>query len=154
MNKKNISFLLFASIAFNIFLVAFCAGKISMLPINLMPMHPFPPFFETAMPPHPPFILPEMALSKEEMKEEARFARDHFQKIQDLRYKFAKDIAQKDLTAEQITAHFDSIEFVLDDLKKHIKERMSSKISKMSLEERRRFASQFMDISKEKTIHH
>ena len=153
MNDKQKSYGMLASLALNIFLVAFVLGRQSaMLPFP-PPMGGMPPFMHGGMPPgapgmamrpHPPFIMPEMILSKEEMDKEQPFAMSRFEKIHDLRKQFALDLEKGDVSQAQIAQHFEQIDAVMEELKNHIKEKIMAKIATMTPEERKDFIQELM----------
>ena len=152
MNGKRKSWLILASLALNIFLIAFVLGRSSaMLPFS-PPMGGLPPFMlggampphGMSMPPRPPFIMPEMVLSKDEMDKEQPFAMARFEKVRQLRRQFATDIEKNNLSQEQIVAHFEQIDSVMEELKNHMKEKIAAKIAAMSPEERKSFIQELM----------
>lgn len=153
MSEKRKSWLMLASLALNIFLVAFVLGRNSAILPFPPPMGGMPPFMQSGMPhaavgmnalKNPPFIMPEMLLSKEEMDAEQPFAMARFEKIRELRKQFATDIEKNNLSQEQIVAHFEQIEAVMEELKNHMKEKIAAKIAGMSPEERKRFIQELM----------
>ncbi len=155
MNEKQKSYAMLASLALNIFLVAFMLGRGSaMLPGFSPPMGGMPPMVAGSMMPpgmpggnpmaRPPFIMPGMVLSKEEMDAELGFAMARFQKMHALREQFAADVEKDDLTPAQIKQHFEQIEAVMEELKNHMKEKITAKLTRMSPEERRRFVKEMM----------
>lgn len=146
MNDKKKNWLLIGSIALNIFLVAFVLGRVSMMPPGFPPMGgPMPPFMHAGGGmPRPPFIMPEMVLSHEEMQKELPFAMERFEKIAKLRKQFVQDMEKGNLSHEEIVHHFDEIEAVMEELKNHMKETISAKLAKMTPEERKRFVKELM----------
>lgn len=152
MNEKLKSYLILGSLALNIFLIAFVLGRGSaMLPGFPSPVGGMLPLMQDGMmPPHgmgmprPPFIMPEMILSHEEMKAELPFATSRFKKIHELRKQFAADIKKGNLTQEQIIAHFEQIDAVMEELKNRMKEKVTVKLASMSPEERILFARELL----------
>jgi uncharacterized membrane protein len=147
MSEKKKNWLLIGSVALNIFLVAFVLGRVSMLPPGFPPPGgPMPPFMQAGggMPPRPPFIMPEMVLSHEEMEKELPFAKERFDKIYALRKQFVADMEKGNLSHAEIVQHFDAIDAVMEELKNHMKETISDKLAKMTPEERKRFIKELM----------
>ena len=162
-NKGRI--VLLGSVAFNIFLIAFLLGRLSM-PGLLPPPPPFvhmpapmmcgempPPFagmpqgrMRGDMPaPPPPFFSPADLFTAEEMKQDFAIMQQHFKKMKTLRQDFAKQLEHGQVSKEEVLKHFTEVDQLMADVKKKMQEKAATKISTMSLEDRKRFAERLLE---------
>lgn len=170
--KMNVtSIVTVASMALNIFLVAFLLGH------NPPPPPPPPPPPAEAMmgeppppPPggpegphgpgpggpdgpggpggkhhRPPFMPPSALFTPEEMKADEPFMHEHFEKAHKLRQDFATQLSQGEVTPDVINAHFKELDAVTGELKEHFHQKLIEKIQRMTPLERKDFAKQMAD---------
>jgi hypothetical protein len=154
------TWLTFTSIALNIFLVAFVFGRMSIMPDKAH--HERPPFaqegelcehgvdshrppfhgdpmHDRTMPPPPPLFSPEMIFSKEEMEKDFPAVKSKFDAMQVKREEFLKTLEHKQLSKEEILAHFAEIDAIMDGVRVHAQQKAAEKLSSMSEEERKEF---------------
>ena len=149
-SRVNKTILLLASLALNIFLVAFLLGRIStpvmMPPPAFMGKH-FPGAGHDTMPPPPPFFGPEALFEPREMQESFAMIRNNFEEGRKLRGKFAAQLRKDQITKEDVLKHFAEIDRAMDEVREKMQERAADKISSMSREEREKFADHLTEKS-------
>jgi uncharacterized membrane protein len=143
--------LLLASLALNIFMVAFFLGG-TIPPVGMMP----PPFMhdehfiprhgfgaESHMPP-PPFFGPEALFSPEEMQQNFSAMQESFKNGRQLREEFATLLKKEKVTKADVLKHFAAMDQAMDKVKKQMQGKVAEKISSMSQKERQEFAANLL----------
>jgi hypothetical protein len=143
---------LLASIAVNIFLVAFVLGRFSG---PSLPPPPPPGFGDPGMMPHaqgdmhrhgPPQLMGlGTLLSPGELRDEDERMREDFDKVSSLRKDFAARLDEAPVTKEDALKHFADVDQVMDEVKKEAREKAAEKISAFSAEDRHQFAKSLLE---------
>lgn len=95
------------------------------------------------MPP-PPGFGPQAVLNPQEMQETAAEMQKNFEKMQSIRADFAMKLQNGSVTKEEALKHFADIDSVMDGMKAKMQEKTAEKISTMSDDERRNFATHLL----------
>jgi hypothetical protein len=147
----NKSALLLASLALNLFLVAFLMGRCTtpvMMPSPFMGGN-----FHGAgihgnnMPPPPPFFGPEALFNPKEMQENFSIMQNSFENGRKLREEFAAQLKKGKVTKEEVMKHFAEIDRIMAGVKEKMQEKAADKISAMSQEERKKFSDHLLEKS-------
>lgn len=144
--------IMLASLALNIFLVAFLLGRVT----NPGMMPPPPDFFgadggkggmmREARPfPPPPFFGPDSVFSKKEMDEHFDTMRQKFEQTEGIRNEFAERLKKEKMSKEDIRAHFTEMEKEMSAMKREMMEKVVDKIDQMDDEERKAFATRLLE---------
>ena len=146
--KCHIAF--FASIAANIFFVAFALGRLGPHDMFPQPMEHGGPFHAEMRPGLPPPMFgPGDLFEPDEMRaDEARMRKD-FDEMDALRKTFATQLQAGPVSKESVLKHFADIDQVMDGIKKEAQGHVADKISSMSEDERKHFAQTLLDRGKE-----
>ena len=151
-NKGRVA--LFASVAANMFLIAFTLGRFTtpgfgghsmMFPPD---MHGgLRPFIRQGgyMSPPPPFFGPDDLFTPDEMRADEIRMREDFDKIGVLRNEFAAQLEAGPVSKDDVLKHFARIDQVMDALKREAQARAADKISAMSQVERHEFAQSVLE---------
>jgi uncharacterized membrane protein len=140
MNNKA----LLASVALNVFLVAFVLGRMSVLPASL----PVPALTKNNTrngPPPPPMFGPQELFGADEMKEHFKEIEGHFEKVQALRKEFAQTLMQGKVTERQAAEHLVAIDAEMDGVKKSVQGKAAKKIADLPDDKRLEFAKRLME---------
>lgn len=135
---------LLASVALNVFLVAFVLGRMSVLPASL----PAPAFTKDDQrngPPPPPMFGPQELFGADEMKNHFKEIEGRFEKVQALRKEFAQTLMQGKVTEEQAAQHLAAIDAEMDGVKKSVQGKAAKKIADMPDDKRLEFAKRLME---------
>ncbi len=137
--KKKLSVALLVSAAINIFLVAFVLGRMGP------PMMPPPPELRggiaEGMPHrHPPTFGPIDLFAPKELQAEESRLRPKFEEMDAMRRAFAGQLKAGQVSKEDVLKHFDSIDRIMESVKKEMQERAAEKIGRMTESERERFS--------------
>jgi uncharacterized membrane protein len=122
----------FLSLALNIFLLAFLAGRPGH--------HSMPP--EGMLKPPPPFLRPESVFSAEELAELDQFAQPRFAAMQQLRETFAAQLESDTLPPDALPAYFAATDSIMNELRDHMQEAMSAKLATLPAQARADMAQQ------------
>jgi hypothetical protein len=138
---------LLASVALNIFLVAFTLGRCS----DHM-MHP--PFTEGHGPrgfggphgnmPPPPFFGPDALFTHEEMEQNFAAMKENFERGDKLRADFAGQLKKGPVTKDAVLKHFSNINTLMEADKIRMQDKAAEKISIMTDQQRAEFAEQLL----------
>ncbi|MDR3424570.1 MAG: hypothetical protein P4M13_05765 [Alphaproteobacteria bacterium] len=133
---------LLASVAANIFLVAFTLGRFSApdMPPPMGAHGMFPPGIQRGEPMPPPFFGPGDLFGPGEIREDETRMRENFEKMNALRQNFAKKLQSGPVSKEDVLKHFADVGQVMEGVKKEAQEKAAEKISAMSAEDRDRLA--------------
>lgn len=135
---------LLASVALNVFLVAFVLGRMSVLPASL-PAPAFTKGDQRNGPPPPPMFGPQELFGADEMKDHFKEIEGHFEKMQALRKEFAQTLMQGKVTEEQAAQHLAAIDAEMDDVKKSVQGKAAKKIADFPDDKRLKFAKRLME---------
>jgi len=142
---KKCRALFIASIAANIFLVAFILGRATPYALPpLPPDHP-PPFQEGMGPPGPPptFGMRDLYNPKE-LRVEEEHVHEYFSKMNKLRNDFAMRLQEGPISKEEVLKHFTVFDSVLENIEDETRGSAAEKISLMSEQERKNLASKLL----------
>ena len=153
--NKAIVFLV-CSIAINIFLLAFVLGRSDLAGHRPPPppfggseemmMEPPPPMLNHDRSPPPPFFGPSSLFTPEEMRDGFKEMQHNFRKIQALRLAFARQLKIGAINKEDVLKHFSEIDQLMSDVRMKAQEKAATKISKLSPEERQKFADRLLSV--------
>ena len=124
--------ILFASIAANIFFIAFILGGLAK-PTNL-PFGPPPPFLDV-------FEI----VGHKELMEGFSDMQSRFGEIEKARQDLSKKLYQGPVSKEEVINSFGKIEKVMFEVKDRIQDKAAEKISKLSPEERKKLADKLSE---------
>ena len=139
MNNKA----LLASVALNVFLVAFVLGRMSVLPAAT-PAPMMKMDFRNGAPP-PPMFGPQELFGEDDMKENFQEVQVHFEKIQGLRQEFAQTLMKGKVTEEQAAQHLKTIDAEMEGVKNSVQVKAAQKIASMPDDKRIAFAKHLME---------
>jgi uncharacterized membrane protein len=142
-NKERLALL--GSVVINIFLVAFVLGRISVF--DVPPPPPPPPGGGPAMhgdmPPPPPMVGPAELLSPREMRADMDAMQGKFENVRELRKAFADKLKAGPVTKEEVLDHFKQVDQLMSEIRDQTQEKMATKISTLTPDQRERFADRF-----------
>lgn len=136
---------LLASVALNVFLVAFVLGRMSVLPASA-PAPAVKAEFRNGPPP-PPMFGPQELFDADEMKGHFKEIEGRFGKVQALRKEFAQTLMQGKVTEEQAAQHLAAIDAEMDGVKNFVQKKAAQKIAGLSDDKRIEFAQRLMEKS-------
>lgn len=139
MNNKA----LLASVALNVFLVAFVLGRMSVLPPS-MPAPMMKADFSNGPPP-PPMFGPQELFGADEMKDHFKEIEGRFEKVQALRKEFAQTLMQGKVTEEQAAQHLAAIDAEMEGVKNSVQAKAAKKIAGLPDDKRIEFAKRLME---------
>jgi len=149
--RVSLRVLAFASLALNLFLLAFILGRFTA-PGMMMPPLPFgghrppmPPFLMGSAPPPPPFMMLQELFTPEEMEREFARVQSSFAKTNRLREEFAGQLMQGPVTTKDVLAHFEKIEQEVIGVLRYAQSKVAEKLSAMPEAERKAFAQKLRD---------
>lgn len=143
--------LLLASLALNIFMIAFFLGR--MIPPANMMMAPsfvqgghFSPsgFGAQGYMPPPPFLGPDALFSPEEMQQNLSAMQEAFKNGRQIREEFATLLKKENVTKTDVLEYFAKMDQVMDKAKKKMQEKVAEKIDSMPRKQRWEFADRLL----------
>lgn len=173
-NSNKVRTFLGVSVIANIFLVAFIAGRVSMIAMMPPPPPPPPPaphqmmphtesqhfgpqhfgpqagghpqdgaFADMPPPPPPPMFGPAELFTPEELRNDLESMKSKFDEVRQMRKDFAHKLEQGPVTKEEVLAHFEQVETLMNSIRSQTQHKLADKMSQLSDEERKRFAKRF-----------
>ncbi|MFA5040087.1 MAG: hypothetical protein WC464_00440 [Bdellovibrionales bacterium] len=141
--KCRIAF--YASVAANIFFVAFLLGR--FIPHEgLLPFEHVGRVQGGMLPgPMPPVFGPHDLFKPDEVRADEARLRKNFEEMDTMRKAFAAKLQTGPVSKEEALKHFEEIDKVMEGIKKEAKERFADRISAMSDAERQRFSQKLMN---------
>ncbi len=136
-NKGRVA--LFASVAANIFLVAFVLGNMSS---SRLPA-PMDQHFGRLHRPHmfaPPMMGPGDLFGPGEVRADEERMREKFTQMKELREAFAAKLQQGPVSKEEALKHFGDVDEAIKSVRMEARERAATRISQMSEDERKGLA--------------